>query len=98
MVKSRCGIVCDTAACKEAFGVDCAGCVNIKQPFHGECPVKICCENKKHGHCGLCTEFPCDLLKKFAFDEEHGDSEGSRIEQCKKWAKIKYKKGGNYEK
>jgi hypothetical protein len=40
MLKSRCGIICDTEICKEAFGVDCAGCINIEQPFWGECDIK----------------------------------------------------------
>ena len=31
MIKSRCGIVCEPQVCKEAFGVDCAGCPNITQ-------------------------------------------------------------------
>jgi len=86
MIKSRCGIVCAPVKCKEAFGVDCAGCVNIEQPFHGKCSVKMCCESKGLGHCGLCVEFPCALLDSFAYDKEHGDN-GARIEQCKEWAK-----------
>jgi len=87
MIKSRCGIVCDTLKCKEAFGADCAGCANIKQPFWGECSVKSCCEGKKLNHCGKCEGFACEQLKKFSFDEEHGDG-GARIEQCREWAKL----------
>ena len=87
MVKSRCGIVCDTQKCKEAFSVDCAGCVNIEQPFHGECSVKVCCESKKLDHCGMCKNFSCELLNSFSYDKEHGDN-GARIEQCKEWAKL----------
>jgi len=88
MIKSRCGIVCDTQACKEAFGLDCAGCINISKPAWGDsCPVKDCCEGKGLEHCGFCTDFPCDLLNQFAFDKEHGD-DGARIEQCRKWAEA----------
>jgi hypothetical protein len=87
MIKSRCGIVCDTQKCKAAFGVDCAGCVNIKQPFHGQCAVKTCCEGKKHGHCGVCEVFPCEALHSFSYDKVHGDN-GARIEQCKEWAML----------
>ena len=86
MVKSRCGIVCDPAKCKEAFGVDCAGCVNIEQPFYGECAVKTCCERKQYSHCGMCKDFSCELLNRYSYDKEHGDND-VRIEQCKEWAK-----------
>ena len=86
MIKSRCGIVCEPVKCKEAFGVDCAGCTNIAKPFWGEnCDIKSCCEGKGLEHCGECKDFPCEMLKSYAFDKEHGD-EGARIEQCRKWA------------
>ena len=85
MISSRCGIVCDSAACKKLFNVDCAGCTNIDKPFWGDsCPVKSCCENKNLENCGFCSDFPCELLNKFAYDEEQGDN-GKRIEQCRKW-------------
>jgi len=64
--------------------MNCAGCVNIDNPFWGECELKKCCEDKKHDNCGNCGEFACDLLNKFAYDKEQGD-DGKRIEQCKKW-------------
>jgi hypothetical protein len=63
----------------------CAGCIAIAKPFWGDiCPVKACCEGRGLEHCGLCAEFPCDLLKRFSYDQEQGD-DGKRIEQCKKW-------------
>jgi hypothetical protein len=86
--KSRCGIICDTAACKEQFGFDCAGCVNIESAPWGECEVKICCEGKKLEHCGECADFPCETLKEYANDPEHGDN-GARIEQCREWCGAK---------
>ena len=83
MVQSRCGILCDECSYKEKVG--CKGCVHIEKPFWGDaCPVKDCCESKKHTHCGQCDDFPCDLLHAFAYHEEQGD-DGKRIEQCKKW-------------
>jgi len=86
MIKSRCGIVCDTKLCKETYGFDCAGCANISKPPWGDsCPVKDCCEGRGHDHCGLCNDFPCDMLNEFAYDKEHGD-DGKRIEQCRMWA------------
>ena len=88
MIKSRCGIVCDTEMCKEAFGVDCPGCLHISKPIWADsCLVKDCCEGKKHNHCGECEDFPCELLKSFAYHEEHGD-DGAMIEQCKEWARL----------
>ena len=85
MIKSRCGIVCDPALCKEAFGFDCAGCPNITKPMWGDsCSVKDCCEGKGLMHCGFCADFPCELLNSFAYDKEQGDN-GARIEQCRKW-------------
>lgn len=64
----------------------CAGCTNIEKPFWGDaCPVKSCCEQKSHFHCGQCADFPCDLLHAFAHDPEQGD-DGKRIDQCREWA------------
>jgi len=47
--------------------------------------VKSCCEKQELEHCGFCKTFPCDMLKSYANDKEHGDG-GARIEQCRKWA------------
>lgn len=86
MIESRCGILCSECEYKEPM--NCKGCININQPFWGEnCPIKTCCENKGKEHCGMCEDFPCDLLKQFAYDKEQGDN-GKRIEQCKKWCNI----------
>ena len=83
MIESRCGILC--SECEYREQVKCSGCVNIQKPFWGEsCPVKVCCESKNNEHCGVCEEFPCDLLNQFAYNEKQGD-DGKRIEQCKKW-------------
>lgn len=85
MIESRCGLVCSECEYKEQMG--CKGCTNITKPFWGECcPVKSCCEGKGYSHCGLCTEFPCDTLNKFAYDENQGDG-GKRILQCREWLK-----------
>ena len=66
--------------------MNCAGCVSIKIPFWGEaCALKDCCEKRNLAHCGLCKMFPCELLKKFSYDKEHGD-DGKRIRQCEAWA------------
>lgn len=84
-IESRCGIECSTCEFREK--VNCKGCTNIDTPFHGVCDVKKCCEEKNLECCGECNDFPCDLLKSYAYDPEHGDN-GTRIEVCKKWCKI----------
>ncbi|MCL2574570.1 MAG: DUF3795 domain-containing protein [Defluviitaleaceae bacterium] len=84
MIESRCGILCSQCDYKEQM--NCAGCIHISKPFWGDsCPVKDCCESKHLEHCGLCSDFPCDLLNSFAYHSEQGD-DGKRIEQCKMWA------------
>ena len=83
MVTSRCGILCGECNYREQMG--CAGCVHMQKPFWCDSkPVKACCEEKQQEHCGLCENFPCDLLNQFAYDEQQGD-DGKRIEQCKCW-------------
>ncbi len=82
MIESRCGIKC--SECKYKDELSCSGCVNIDDPFWGECQVKDCCEDKKLENCGFCKKFPCDLLNKFSYDKKEGDN-GKRIEQCKTW-------------
>lgn len=84
VVVSRCGIDCGTCSFKEKMG--CKGCVAMETPFWGECSVKKCCESKGIQFCGECGEIPCDMLKKFAYDENQGDH-GVRIENCQKWKK-----------
>ncbi len=83
MIESRCGLKC--SECEYRVKMKCKGCIHIDKPFWGEsCLIKKCCENKSLNHCGLCIQFPCEVLKQFAYDEKQGDN-GQRIEQCKKW-------------
>lgn len=83
MIESRCGILCGACGYRETMG--CKGCTEIEKPFWGEsCPVKACCEGKSHAHCGECKDFPCELLRQFAYDPQEGDN-GLRLEQCKEW-------------
>ncbi len=83
MIESRCGILCGECSFREQMG--CIGCTQIQKPFWGDsCPVKSCCEEKVHTHCGQCGSFPCPLLNQFAYDEKQGDN-GKRIDQCRKW-------------
>lgn len=85
MVESRCGILCENCSFRETMG--CKGCLNIKNPFWGSCPVKNCCESKNHTHCGQCGEFVCQQLNAFAYDPKQGDN-GLRLEQCRKWSEV----------
>ena len=86
MVDSRCGLHCTDCSFKESHG--CGGCIETNgHPFHGECPVAICCQNNNLVHCGQCTNIPCELLTQYSYDSVNGDSpHGARIEQCKEWA------------
>lgn len=86
-IESRCGLECSKCGFGTASGGACTGCVLIKNPFWGECPVKKCCEDKELDNCGFCPDFSCELLNGFAFDKENGDESGSRLEICRKWRK-----------
>jgi len=60
----------------------------IDRPFWGDsCPIKDCCEGRKHEHCGQCDEFPCALLTQFSYHNGEGDN-GARIETCRSWANL----------
>ncbi|SFD03455.1 DUF3795 domain-containing protein [Clostridium uliginosum] len=83
MFESRCGVCCNS--CKRKEKVNCAGCTNISVPFWGgSCKVKSCCETKGLNHCGVCDEFPCDMLSNMGKDQ--GYDSAPRLNQCKKWA------------
>ena len=86
MIDTRCGLRCD--GCEYVESCNCGGCIATNgHPFHGECPVAMCCQEKGFLHCGECPQIPCDLLTAYSCDPEHGDNpHGARIEQCKKWA------------
>ena len=85
VVDSRCGLHCTRCEYKNSCG--CEGCIETNgHPFHGECPVAVCCQKKGLLHCGECAELPCELLTKYSCDPEHGDTpHGARIGQCKEW-------------
>ena len=95
-VQSRCGLLCDGCVFKESHG--CTGCMALAgKPFWGECPVAKCCQDKGFGHCGECSDIPCDMLKEFSCgDGEHCDKPaGARIAVCIAWA-TKKGEGVNY--
>lgn len=83
---SHCGIYCGDCEYREEM--NCPGCVASEGAmFWGSCPVAACCREKELDNCGLCAEFPCDLLNKFAYDKEQGDN-GQRIENLRQWKDI----------
>jgi multimeric flavodoxin WrbA len=56
-VDSRCGLHCTGCEYKESHG--CGGCIETNgHPFHGECPVAKCCQDKGFTHCGECPDIP----------------------------------------
>lgn len=83
---TRCGLCCSTCGYRERM--DCGGCVASQgHPFHGECPIAVCCQAKGLAHCGKCEIFPCGLLRQYSEDPVHGDDPpGARIAVCRKWA------------
>lgn len=89
-VSSRCGLLCGGCTYRESHG--CAGCIVTNgHPFHGECPVAVCCQAKGLEHCGLCPQMPCEKLRDYSCaDPEHGDNPpGARLEICRIWASKK---------
>ena len=56
-VQSRCGLLCGFCTFKEPY--NCGGCIETNgHPFHGECPVAKCCQDKGYNHCGECENLP----------------------------------------
>lgn len=86
MIDSRCGLHCTDCTWKASHG--CGGCIEtMGHPFHGECPIALCCQEKGYTHCGECDNIPCDKLYAYSYlDPEHGDKpQGARIAVCRQW-------------
>lgn len=84
MFESRCGIRCNDCEGRAESG--CTGCITMEKPFWGGiCEVKSCCEDKKLDHCGLCADFPCDVLANMG--KEQGYDPAPRLANCEQWAK-----------
>lgn len=87
MIDSRCGLRCTDCGWKQSCR--CGGCIEtMGHPFHGECPIAICCQNKGYGHCGECDMIPCDKLYAYSYlDPVHGDKpQGERVDICRRRA------------
>lgn len=86
LLTTYCGLDCHHCDWKEPC--HCEGCVSTQgMPFHAKeepCPVAACALKKGISFCGDCGEFPCQLLKEYSCDPEHGDNPpGGRIESCR---------------
>jgi general stress protein 26 len=85
-IQSRCGLLCNYCSFKESH--NCRGCITTKgNPFYGECPIAVCCQERELEHCGLCDQMPCAKLKEYSCGEgEHCDNpKGSRLEILSSW-------------
>ncbi len=83
MYESRCGIHCND--CERKGKVGCTGCLTMAMPFWGApCGVKSCCEDKKLPHCGVCDQFPCEMMATMG--QEMGFDPEPRLDACRKWA------------
>ena len=81
MFDTYCGLKCSICEFKEKN--NCVGCIATKgKPFHGNCEIADCAISRNKRWCGECGDFPCEILKKYSFNKEHGDN-GKRIEYCK---------------
>lgn len=86
MIDTRCGLCCERCSYRDTH--HCKGCIATQgHPFHGECPVAVCCQEKGLVHCGQCPEIPCVLLADYSCcDPVHGDKpHGLRIRRCLQW-------------
>jgi len=86
MYPTRCGLLCESCSFRESH--NCKGCVDsMGHPFHGECPIAVCCQDRGLDHCGQCLDVPCEALCRYSCaDPEHGDKPlGQRIRQVLAW-------------
>ncbi len=63
-IAAPCGLICDPCPFyKGEKEVKCQGCLENKGDiFWGECKTAKCANEKDVEHCGLCSEFPCEIL------------------------------------
>lgn len=59
---------------KDPNGFTCGGCRGNAKYLHSGCDVcqiRLCAEKKGVVHCGICTDFPCEMLITFQNDGRH---------------------------
>src|SRR5574344_48010 len=97
-IETYCGLSC--LSCEFKTSMNCGGCIETRgNPFHvtkdNPCAIAECVKAKQAAgvditSCGECKQFPCDVLKSYSNDPEHGDNpKGARIENCRKLAVAK---------
>ena len=92
-VSSCCGLLCDWCEYKKSN--NCGGCIQTNgNPFHGECPIAKCCQDKGYSHCGECENIPsecenssCDKIDSNGFFE----CSGCKSTSCDKLYPYSYK-------
>jgi hypothetical protein len=78
-----CGIYWEGNAWYETLGVTCAAQETVD--LGHVCAVYACAKERGVAHCGVCSEFPCDLLVHFAAQSGPDDR---RIESAEVRARL----------
>lgn len=50
----------------------CNGCWSHNIYMHSgcyDCTIRLCCQEKQIDYCGICDEFPCEMIKKMQSDD-----------------------------
>jgi len=63
-----CGVNC--GACRDYTGKVCPGCRLSTWPDGDACPPVACCQKKGIAVCGMCGEFPCQMMAEFYEESE----------------------------
>jgi hypothetical protein len=80
---SICGIYWEGGGLYEALGAACS--TQEKLALGKVCPIHACAHEHRVTHCGLCPEFPCDLLVDLPVQ---GGPRDLRIESAAKRAEL----------
>ena len=98
LLAAACGLYCGEC---ELRGEKCAGCGHVRgRPFWvAQYELEVCpvygCAVEKHGleHCGLCDEYPCEMLVSMR-DPSMSDEEYERSLENKKAALVRRREIG----
>ena len=71
-----CGVDC--SACPDLRDQKCPGCRQTVWPDDDPCPPVACCAEKSISCCGLCPEFPCQMMQEF-YEESEGHKKARRL-------------------
>ena len=66
--KERLAVECSTEAITfTAEDMTCEGCFchkNDRSKMCGDCEIRKCAKNKAVENCGLCSEYPCEIVER----------------------------------